>query len=121
MIVWNVFDGQGNYKLTCPTEETASKVVETYKQGWNAKPVDTDFGGEFADKALYTVNVRNDMQDVRAFLNKEPQLYGYTKNLRPLPYKDDYGRDLVITLLAKDARDAIDKALELIKGKEEHI
>ena len=61
------------------------------------------------------------MQDVRAFLNKEPQLYGYTKNLRPLPYKEDYGRDLVITLLAKDARDAIDKALELIKGKEEHI
>ncbi|MBR4591100.1 MAG: hypothetical protein IKO36_10635 [Bacteroidaceae bacterium] len=121
MIVWNVFDGQGNYKLTCPTEESASKVVETYKQGWNAKPVDTDFGGEFADKALYTVNVRNDMQDVRAFLNKEPQLYGYTKNLRPLPYKEDYGRDLVITLLAKDARDAIDKALELIKGKEEHI
>ena len=121
MIVWNVFDGQGNYKLTCPTEESASKVVETYKQGWNAKPVDTDFGGEFADKALYTVNVRNDMQDVRAFLNKEPQLYGYTKNLRPLPYKGDYGRDLVITLLAKDARDAIDKALELIKGKEEHI
>ena len=121
MIVWNVFDGQGNYKLTCPTEETANKVTETYMSGWNARPVDTDFGKEFADKALYTVNVKRDMQDVRAFLNKEPQLYGYTKNLRPLPYKEDYGRDFVITLLAHDARDAIDKALELIKGKEEHI
>ena len=121
MIVWNVFDGQGNYKLTCPTEESANKVAETYMNGWSAKPVDTDFGGEFADKALYTVNIKKDMQDVRAFLNKEPQLYGYTKNLRPLPYKEDYGRDFTITLLAKDARDAIDKALEILNGKEEHI
>ena len=117
MIVWNVFDGQGNYKLTCPTEESANKVVETYKQGWNAKPVDTDFGGEFADKALYTVTIKGDKTEVRARLNAETQHYGYTKGHRKLPYITDYGAESVITLLAKDARDAIDKALEILNGK----
>ena len=121
MIVWNVFDGQGNYKLTCPTEESANKVAETYMNGWSAKPVDTDFGGEFADKALYTVNIPNDMKSAKAVLNTETEQYGYTKNQKSIPYIRNYCDEHILVLFAENAWDAINKALRILDGKEEHI
>lgn len=82
------------------------------------EPVETDFCDAFGEMALYVVAVKDDSTEIKAKLYREPRRYGYTN---PVPEVTRYERVTEVALLAKDARDAIYKALEILNGKEEHI
>ncbi len=118
MIVWNVFDSAGMYQLTCTSEEIAKKAAERFGIGWSMAPVETDFCDAFGEMALYVVAAKDDSTEIKATLYREPRRYGYTN---PVPRVTRYERVTEVALLAKDARDAIYKALEILNGKEEHI
>ena len=114
MIVWNVFDSAGLYQLTCTSEEIAKKAAERFGIGWSMEPVETDFCDAFGEMALYVVAVKDDSTEIKAKLHREPRRYGY---INPVPKVTRYERVTEVALLAKDARDAIDKALEILNGK----
>ena len=118
MIVWNVFDSAGLYQLTCTSEEIAKKAAERFGIGWSMQPIDTDYCDKFGEMALYVVAVKDDSTEIKATMYREPIRYGYTN---PVPKVTRYERVTEVALLAKDARDAIDKTLEILNGKEEHI
>ena len=118
MIVWNVFDSAGLYQLTCTSEEIAKKAAERFGIGWSMVPVETDFCDAFGEMALYVVAVKDDSTEIKAMMHREPRRYGY---INPVPKVTRYERVTEVALLAKDARDAIYKALEILNGKEEHI
>ena len=120
MIVWNVFDSAGLYQLTCTSEESAKNAVKMYGRSWSARAVDTDYGDKFVDTALYIVAIKNNSTEIRTAIDREPKKFGFADG-RTVPEIRDYGDGYEVSLLAYDGVDAIDKALELIKGKEEHI
>ena len=116
MIVWNVFDTAGLYQLTCTSEEAAKNAVKTYGRGWSARAVDTDYGDKFVDTALYIVVVKKNSTEIRTVIDREPKKFGFADE-RTVPEIRDCGDGYEVSLLAKDARDAIDKALEILNGK----
>ena len=116
MIVWNVFDSAGLYQLTCTSEGIAKKAAERFGIGWSMTPVETDFCDAFGEMALYVVAVKDDSTEIKAKLYREPRRYGYTN---PVPKVTRYERVTEVALLAKDARDAIDKALEILNGSKD--
>ena len=118
MIVWNVFDTSGLYQLTCTSEEIAKNAAESFGGSWSITPVDTDYCDKFGEMSLYVVAVKKDSTEIKATMHREPRRCGY---INPVPKVMRYERTTEVTLLAKDARDAIDKALEILNGKEEHI
>ena len=121
MIVFLIFDADGRYKMTCSSEEAAENIVKTYGYGWHAKPVETNFGDKFTNGAIYTVSVSADGLSVRATICMTTERFGYTKGHEVLPYIVNYGAETTVTLMAQNAKDAIDKAMSVLGGKEEHI
>ena len=116
MIVWNVFDSAGLYQLTCTSEEIATKAAERYGIGWSMQRVDTDYCDKFGEMALYVVAIKEDSTEIKATMHREPRRYGY---INPVPKVTRYERVTGVALLAKDARDAIDKALEILDGNKD--
>ena len=110
MIVWNVFDSAGLYQLTCTSEEIAKKAAERFGIGWSMEPVETDFCDAFGEMALYVVAVKDDSTEIRTVVDREPKKFGFAEF-------NGYERVTEVALLAKDARDAINKALEILNGK----
>ena len=124
MIVWNVFDSAGLYQLTCTSEEAAKNAVKMYGRGWSARAVDTDYGDKFVDTVLYIVAIKKNSTEIRTVIDREPKKFGFAEFKgyeRIVPEIRDCGDGYEVSLLAYDGVDAINKALELIKGKEEHI
>ena len=114
MIVWNVFDAAGLHQLTCTSEKIAKKAAERFGIGWSMQPIDTDYCDSFGEMALYVVAVKDDSTEIKATMHREPRRYGY---INPVPKVTRYERVTEVALLAKDARDAINKALEILNGK----
>ena len=121
MIVWMVFDGNWQFKLACTDEQIAKNVVAKYNSYWKAKAFDTDFGDGFVSKVLYKVVVKNDKSVIKADTKSEIEQYGFSGYYKELPIVTKSGDANEVVLMAHDARDAIDKALEILNGKEEHI
>ena len=121
MIVWLVFDGNWQFKLACTDEQIARNVVAKYNSYWKAKAFDTDFGDKFTDVVLYKVVVKNDKSVIKADTKSEIEQYGFNGYYESLPIVTKIGDANEVILMAHDARDAIDKALEILNGKEEHI
>lgn len=118
MIVWLVFDENWQFKLACTDEQVAKNVVAKYNSYWKAKAFDTDFGDKFTDVVLYKVIVKSDKSVIKADTKPEIEQYGFSGYHTELPIVTKIGDADEVVLMARDARDAIDKALELIKGLE---
>ena len=121
MIVWMVFDGNWQFKLACTDEQTAKNVVAKYNSYWKVRAFDTDFGDRFTDVVLYKVIVKSGKSVIKADTKSEIEQYGYSGYYKELPIVTKIGDADEVILMAHDARDAIDKALEILNGKEEHI
>ena len=121
MIIWLVFDGIGYFKLACTDEQIARNVVAKYNRGWKAEAFDTDFGDGFKDEVLYKVIVKDNKSVIIADKKLGTEPYGFSEYHKKLPIVTKNGIEDEVTLMAHDARDAIDKALEILNGKEEHI
>lgn len=121
MIVFAVLDGENHVKLVCEKEEAAFNTAKRYGNGWHVRMFDTKYGDSFEDNALYTAEIEKDMTKVRAVLCERPERYGLLKGQDALPHilRFEYGCN--VTLMAHDARDAINKAMSVLDGKEEHI
>ena len=117
MIVWLVFDGNWQFKLACTDEQTAKNVVAKYKSLWKTRAFDTDFGDKFTDAVLYKVIVKNDKSVIKADTKSEIEQYGFNGYYENLPIVTKIGDENEVILMAHDARDAIDKALEILNGK----
>ena len=114
MIVFAVLDGENHVKLVCEKEEAAYNTAKRYGKGWHVRMFDTEYGNSFEDNALYNVEINKGMTNVRAFLCEYPEMYGLLKGQDALPYILRYEDGCKVTLMAHDARDAIDKALEIL-------
>ena len=119
MIVWLVFDGNWQFKLACTDEQIAKNVVAKYNSYWKVKAFDTDFGDGFVSKVLYKVVVKNDKSVIKADTKQEIEQYGFGEYYRELPIVTKIGDANEVILMAHDARDAIDKALEILNGNKD--
>lgn len=121
MIVFAVLDGENHVKLVCEKEEAAYNTAKRYGKGWHVRMFDTEYGDSFEDNALYDVETRKDMTWARAVLRECPEKYGLLKGQDALPciHRHEYGNKVI--LMAHDARDAIDKAMFVLDGKEEQV
>lgn len=122
MIVFAVLDGGNRVKLVCEKEEAAYNTAKRYGKGWHVRMFDTEYGNSFEDNALYNVEINKGMTNVRVVLCECPEGYGLLKGQDALPciLRDEDG-DNRVTLMAHDARDAIDKAMSVLDGKEEQV
>ena len=121
MIVFAVLDGENHVKLVCEKEEAASNTAKRYGRGWHVRMFDTEYGDSFEDNALYTADIHKDMTKVRVVLCEYPEKYGLLKGQDALPYIVRFEDGCNVTLMAHDARDAIDKAMSVMDGKEEQV
>ena len=121
MIVCAVLDGENHVKLVCEKEEAASNTAKRYGRGWHVRMFDTEYGDSFEDNALYTADIHKDMTKVRVVLCEYPEKYGLLKGQDALPYIVRFEDGCNVTLMAHDARDAIDKAMSVMDGKEEQV
>lgn len=114
MIVFAVLDGENHVKLVCEKEEAANNTAKRYGRGWHVRMFDTKYGDSFEDNALYDVETRKDMTWARAVLRECPERYGLLKGQDALPCILRYADGDKVTLMAHDARDAIDKAIDIL-------
>ena len=121
MIVFAVLDGENHVKLVCEKEEAANNTAKRYGRGWHVRMFDTEYGDSFEDNALYIAEMNKGMTRVRAFLCEYPEGYGLLKGQDALPCILRYGDGDKVTLMAHDARDAIDKAMSVLDGNEEQV
>ena len=119
MIVFAVLDGENHVKLVCEKEEAAYNTAKRYGRGWHVRMFDTEYGDSFEDNALYFAEINKGMTNVRVVLYEYPERYGLLKGQDALPCILRYGDGDKVTLMAHDARDAIDKALEILKGSKD--
>ena len=118
MIVFAVLDGENHVKLVCEKEEAACNTAKRYGRGWHVRMFDTEYGDSFEDNALYTAEMKKDMTKVRAVLCEYPEGYGFLRGQDALPCILRYEDGNKVTLMAHDARDAIDKAMSVLgEGK----
>jgi len=115
MIVFAVLDGENHVKLVCEKEEAAYNTAKRYGRGWHVRMFDTEYGDSFEDNALYTAEINKDMTKVWAFLCEYPEMYGLLKGQDALPCIFRFEGGCKVTLMAHDARDAIDKAMSVLE------
>lgn len=121
MIVFAVLDGENHVKLVCEKEEAAINTAKRYGRGWHVRMFDTEYGDSFEDNALYTAEINKDMTKVRAVLCDYPEMYGLLKGQYALPCILRFEEGDNVILMAHDAKDAIDKAMSVLDGKEEQV
>ena len=121
MIVFAVLDGENNVKLVCEKEEAAYNTAKRYGRGWHVRMFDMEYGDSFEDNALYVAELNKEMTNARVALCEYPERYGLLKGQDALPCILRFGYGDKVTLMAHDARDAIDKAMSVLDGKEEQV
>lgn len=121
MIVFAVLDEENHVKLVCEKEEAAFNTAKRYGKGWYVRMFDTEYGDSFEDNALYVAEINKGMTNVRVVLCEYPERYGLLKGQDALPciLRFEYGDK--VTLMARDAGDAINKAMSVLDGKEEQV
>lgn len=121
MIVFAVLDGENHVKLVCEKEEAAFNTTKRYGRGWHVRMFDTEYGDSFEDNALYVAELNKETTKAMAVLFEHPEKYGLLKGQDALPciHRHEYGNKVI--LMAHDARDAIDKAMSVLDGKEERV